>query len=442
MSGTAAAQPVEVSLDQGFQIARRAFAQQNYALAHLIAQQILQAKPKDVPALLLSAASAPYVGRAKDGRLDARKAYLSAESPAQKRSAATFAAVASAQEKRPLLTQLWLRRAYQHSETEQQRSNISAQYRKYRQISPVRLFFSATVAPSSNLNGGADSQFLTIDGIYPVGVLSGSAQALSGTRATVRGQLTYTLSEATTRKTTLSVSGSISRVDLSGEAKALAPDISSRDLGDTQLGVSLRHQIAPGRKPIPDTYSLGVGQTWFGGESYYTYLTLGLGRQFRVGQDAIVRVGAENTRQFYEDGRSTRDISTLRAGMTRRVREGDLLSFNLSLSRSNSDTQNDRYEAVYASLGYELGEPIGPVSVAATIGYGETRYDNYTLGFFRVPGGRVDKTTRLSLDLTLSETGYLGFVPQINIAHNRTQSNVSRFERSTTGVGLSFVSAF
>lgn len=439
---SASAERVTVTLDQAHRLGRVAFEQRNYPLAYRVAEELLKAQPDDLPALMLLAASAPHIDKAKDGRLAGRKAYLKAQTPNQKLNAATYAAVAAAKEKRPLLTQLWLRRAYQQSQTEAQRANIAKQYRKYARTSPVRLSFSATVSPSSNLNGGAESRFLVIDGVFPVGVLSGSAQALSGTRATVSGRLSYTLSESPTHKTALTLSGSFSRVRLSNDAKAQAPDIDNSDLADTQVSARLVHQIASRGRPIPDTYTLALGQTWFGGETYYTYGTLGLGRQMRLGDQTLLSLGAEYTHQSFETRLADKGITTLRFGVAHRLKRGDVLQLGLSLNEGNSDDRNSNYQSFYATLGYQLGKPVGPATLAASIGYGETTYDDYRLGFISVPGGRKDEITRVKLDVTFKDVSYLGFVPQMNISHIRTQSNVSRFERKTTGVGLSFVSAF
>jgi len=130
--GTAAlAEQVRVSLDQAYSIGRTAVAQRNYPLAFAVATGLLDANPKDPRALTLMAASAPHVGQPKQGRLDARDAYRLSPTKARKREAALYAAVAAAKEERSLTAQLWLRRAYQNSETEQHRSSIGRQYRQY-----------------------------------------------------------------------------------------------------------------------------------------------------------------------------------------------------------------------------------------------------------------------------------------------------------------------
>jgi hypothetical protein len=438
----ATAQQVTVSLDQAHSIGLTAFKQGNYKLSYSVAKQLLAARDDDIGALILLAASAPHIGKHKEGRLAARKAYLKADKPAHKLNAATYAAVASAKAKRPLLTQLWLRRAYQQTDTDAQRTSIARQYRQYARTSPVRLSFAATVAPSSNLNGGSDAEFLTIDGVFPIGVLSGAAQALSGTRAQVNGRLTYTLSERPTHKTTLTLSGNVARVWLSSEARALAPTVSNGDLGDSQISARLTHQISHGGRPIPDTYSLTFGQTWFGGETYYSYATASLGRKFRLGKQTLLNIGASHTHRVFDVAQSDVGITALRFGLTHRLKSRDTLRARLSVSNAHSDNNNSTYQSYSASLGYELGKPVGPATIAASVSYDETKYDSYRIGFIQVPGGRKDQTARANLNLTFKDISYMGFVPQLNVTYVRTTSNISRFERKTTGVGLSFVSAF
>lgn len=438
----AMAEKVNVTLGQAHSIGRQAFEQNNYRLAYSVAKQLLVARPDDVGALILLAASAPHIEKPKEGRIAGRKAFLIAKNPDQKLNAATYAAVASARETRPLVTQLWLRRAYQQAETDVQRDAIAKQYRLYSRTSPVRLSFTANISPSSNLNGGSDSRFLTIDGVYPIGVLNGAAQALSGVRASVSGRLTYTLSERPTHKTTLTFMGSASRVHLSGDARSLAPSVSDSDLADTQISTRLTHQIAHKGRPIPDTYSVTVGQTWFGGNAYYSYATIGASRSFRFGKRTYVRLGAEHTHQAYSETLADKGITSLRLGASRRLKTGDTLRANLSFSNANSDNNNSTYQSIFGSIGYEFGKPVGPANISASVSYGETTYDSYRIGFVQAPGGRTDKTTQAKLDFTFNDVSYLGFVPQVNVSHLRTTSNISRFERKTTGVGLSFVSAF
>jgi hypothetical protein len=45
-----------------------------------------------------------------------------------------------------------------------------------------------SLTPSSNVNAGADSRYNTVDGVPVTGLLSGSAQALSGTIATLKAE--------------------------------------------------------------------------------------------------------------------------------------------------------------------------------------------------------------------------------------------------------------
>jgi len=441
--GTAAlAEQVRVSLDQAYSIGRTAVAQRNYPLAFAVATGLLDANPKDPRALTLMAASAPHVGQPKQGRLAARDAYRLSPTKARKREAALYAAVAAAKEERSLTAQLWLRRAYQNSETEQHRSSIGRQYRQYARAAPLKLSFAASVAPSSNLNGGAESQFLLIDGILPIGVLSGSAQALDGLRATVRGRLSYTLSESPTHKTTLGIAGSVSRVRLSSGARALAPNVENSDLGQTQISASLTHQIAHKGRLIPDTYSVALGQTWYGGSKLSTYGSLDLGRSFKLSDTTLLRAGVTQTFQSLELQQDDQQITSLRFNILHRLPSSDLLRAGLRVSKAHSDDDNDAYTALTATLGYERAAPIGPVTLSTSLSYTDTRYDSFAVGFISVPGGRQDQSTQARLGLALKDISYLGFVPQLDIDRTRTKSNISRFERRTSGVGLSFVSAF
>lgn len=72
----------------------------------------------------------------------------------------------------------------------------------------------------------------------------------------------------------------------------------------------------------------------------------------------------------------------------------------------------------------------------------KSQYNGYTLASFVVPGGRSDTTGYAEVQLQFNEISYAGFAPQLRLRHQRTQSNVSRFEANETSVVLGLASKF
>ena len=55
---------------------------------------------------------------------------------------------------------------------------------------------------------------------------------------------------------------------------------------------------------------------------------------------------------------------------------------------------------------------------------------------------RNDDAVFASLDVTFSEIDYAGFVPRVSLIAQRTSSNISRFETSSTALSFGIESKF
>jgi len=263
----AISEPVQLSLPQARIVARQAYAAGDIIVANRIGHGLLQADPRDPQALVILAATEPLLGRPRAGRVAGRLAFGEADERGLKREAAFFASRAAAAEGRFTAAQFWLRRAYQQAETDEQRDGIASAFRQVRAANPWRANLAFNLSPNSNVNGGSSSEFLVIDDTDPVGVLSGSARALSGYTASVSGELTYALSRGAAHRTTLGLLGFRSFNTLSADAKDIAPDASGSDFDYGVLELRLSHAIAQAPAFLPDRYAVAIGQTWYGGDA-------------------------------------------------------------------------------------------------------------------------------------------------------------------------------
>ena len=274
----ARAQQLTMTLDEARIVARNAFLSGNRSLAWQIASRLVEADPSDVQALILQSATAPDFGQPDLGRVAGRRAWQQADTKQLKHEAAFYAGRAALAEGKYGLAKLWLRRAHDTARDEATRANLAGQFGQLRAMAPVTTQLRFSALPSSNLNGGSETEFLIIDGLDTVGLLSGSAQALSGTRLTGDLLVRLRLSEGKGHKTQLSLRGYATHNILSDEARALAPDVDGRDLNQQVAEIGLIHQIAPQGLPIPDQYSLSYGHIWYGGAPLSDYFRLQLGR--------------------------------------------------------------------------------------------------------------------------------------------------------------------
>lgn len=435
-------QTLNLSLNEARVLARDAYRNGNYELAHQLAQGLLQARPDDTAALVIVAASAPLLGDAKAGREAGAKAWAEAEEPVLRHEAALYTARANMMDGRYTLSQFWLRRAYETADTPDKRAQIAQDFRKLRALSPwtTRLRFSVT--PSSNVNGGSESDLLVIDDFEGVGVLSGDAQALSGTTTALQGEIGYKISRSSTHETVLGFSGYRTFNTLSDEARDKAPDAKGSDFDYGVAELSLDHRMKPPRLPLPDSYEAAAGHIWYGGEAYEKYVRLGTGRSFELPGEIRARLSFEGEKHWPTDGAQPRIGAEARLAFSRGLATGARVRLALGLGEVDSDRINSDRTEWEVELGYDHGKPVGPALFSAHLGYKERSYPSYFVGFWDIPGGRDDTVVSAGLDIRFHEMDYMGFNPVLSLEGQRSMSNISRFDSDTLSLSVGFESSF
>lgn len=435
LGGAALAEPVSLTIDQTRALAREALARGDTGTAIAAARGLLQADPKDPLAYFILSHAHAAQGDLSLGRKAAAYAFRYAATAPDKVSAGEQAARLAAAQDRPGLAQLWLRRTAIHVDDPAAKDRMARDYNHLRQVNPFTFNLVTSVRPSSNVNNGADSSLQVIEGLPVTGILSGAAQALSGTIATADLALGYRLNASETGRTTLGLRLYTKHVALSSEAQALAPTLSNSDLAAQVADLSLRHA---GRAARGAWGALGaVGQTRSGGQSIYRFVRLGGHRTLPLGD-----TGALTFRAAIEDRLSLSGVrydSTARTfGLTYGLRldGGDRFALSLGLRDTDAVFRNDIAQNLSLRAAYSLGRPVGPVTLdaAVTLGYEDRPF--YRSGPLVVPGGRQDRSALADLTMTFQDLDYAGFVPSLQLRAARTRSNDSRF--TTREMSLSF----
>ncbi len=437
-----AAETVQLGIEDARVLARQAYLAGDLKLANQIAYGLLKADPSDPQALILIAATDPALGRPKEGRKAAARAFRSTKDPALRFETSFYAASAAVTEEKYSTAKYWLRRSYQAATTEEQKTNIATAFRKVRARDPLSVQLDFGIAPSNNINNGSDSDLLVIDGVFPIGVLSGTAQALSGLRYSLGADLKYTLSEDPTHKTTLGMRVSSNFYSLSSEAKRLAPTARSSEFETLFVDATLEHKLAAQGKAIPDEYRLSVGGLWYGGSRNYQFVSAGLARSFRASDRVVYRLSGTATHLDYTT--SQEDAMQYALDLTRnhRLESGDFLALNLGLRAGKSDDFNAEYTGLEARAFYAFGKPMGPVQLDLGLTLGLRDYEDYRIGFLFLPNGREDKYAAATVGMTLPDLNYFGFVPRVTLRAQKTNSNISRFEQNSFSLAIGLRSAF
>lgn len=433
---------VALSFDEALLLGHRAWAAGETALSNRIARELTRARPDDVGALLMLSATETALGRPRAGKKAARRAFAGSENAEARYQASYLVASGAMAEERYAAAQFWLRRAYQSADTDEERETIARAFSSVRRVSPWAARLSFEVAPSSNVNGGARSPLLVIDDSPYVGLLSGAARALSGTEARLHARLAYTLSESKTHRTRLTFRGFRSFVTLSDEAQEIAPRAEGTDFefGLSELGV--HHRLAAPAGPLPDTFGVSFGQTWYGGEPLDGFARLSFGRTVRLAPRTALTLGAESERRWSDTGAADRIGREVDAWMTHRLEGGARLHAGLAFSRVTSDDTNREYDSARITSGFSMGEPVMGVRLSGSLSYTERDYDTYAIGFIDVPGGRQDNEWEARLDMDIHHVDVMGFVPVLSLTGRQSDSNISRFEGESFGVSVGFSSAF
>lgn len=442
LSRFAGAEPVELTLDQARQVAQEAFRQGDMPLANALGHGLLKANPEDTTALLVLAATEPLLGRPAAGRKAGRLAFGTATDPSLKWEAAYLTSRAALAEERYTAAQYWLRRAYQRAETDVQRDRVADAFQQVRRISPWTARFSFDVAPNSNVNGGASSEFLVIDDTLPVGILSGAARALSGVTATLSADASYALSRSPDHLTT--VSGRFYRTfnSLSEEAQDIAPRAKGSDFDYQVAEVQLTHRLAEAPGLLPDRYALALGQTWYGGEELDRVIRATLSRRFEIGPTFSARLSGELESRLSDRDAADRDGTEIRVDFLKQLPAGHLVSLSAWTTDVQSEDINSEYTGNTVQLGLTLGEDIMGLRFSGYVGWSAKDYQDYRIGFFRIVEGRHDEEWTAGIDMALENVSYMGFTPVVSVNGRQSTSNISRYAGESYGLSVGFRSAF
>ncbi|MBT0958630.1 DUF560 domain-containing protein [Alphaproteobacteria bacterium KMM 3653] len=438
----AQAETRSLTLPQARLLARDALRDGQPALAYALAQRLLQANPDDVHALLVIAASAPLLGDAKAGREAGRAAFQAAKTPGLKFEAALMAARAAEIEEKYAVAQYWLRRAHQAAERPEHEAAAARVFQSVRRKSPFSARLSFSYAPSSNLNGGSTAEFLEVDDVVYAAALSGSARALSGTRLSFSGALSYDLSRGQDHNTKLGLNFYRSFNSLSEEAEDLAPNVEGSDLDYGVLDLTLTHKLRESAAYLPDEYSLTFGQSWYGGDALEQRLRLGVAKTYDLGEQSQLRFSLSAENRVSEQGRADRRVGRIGLQYGHRLASGDRVTLGLTAVATDTTEFNYRYTGTQVSLGYAKAEAVGGIRLSGNLAYRENYYPDYSLGIIASPDGRTDKRLSATLNAEIEAVSVYGFTPVVTLYGERTNSNYSRFETEDLGLSLGFRSAF
>lgn len=440
-AGSAAAGETVLTLPQARGIALDALRDGDAALAMDMANGLVLAEPDAAYPHAILARAHLMAGDNTAARKSAARAFALAPAGPDRFVMGQLAARTAIAADRPGLAQFWLRRTAIHA-PEAAKAAIAEDYRILRRMNPLSFSIDASLRPSSNVNNGSETAFQVIDGVPVTGVLSGAAQALSGTVGSLDVNLRYRLRADEKSLTAVGARLYSRRVALSDSAKAQAPTATNRDFSADFGEVSLQHGFAAGENSIANV-TVAVGQAAYGGTSSFRFVRTGAEHSWLLDADARFSVGVSlEDRNGVSSARFNARATSLGVQYAKPLANGDQVTLALGLRNTEATFVNDRSRAVNLRAGYGLGAPVGAVSLSGALSLGFADFPDYLSGFIVVPGGRQETSVQAEITARFDTMDYAGFVPELSLRAGRTGSNDSRFDTREFSVAIGIGSKF
>lgn len=409
-------------------------------IAAEIAGALLQKDKTDSFAHFLMATSLKQMNQGKAAEAAAKQSYRYAKTPEQSYQSAHLAADLAFRRGALSTAQWWLRKSAEAAPDATRKDNSIAQFRAVKARNPWRINLAFSVRPSDNVNNGSAGQYNIIDGLPFVGSLSADAQAVKGVIADAAVNLGYRLQQNAVSATTLGAEMSLRRVHLAAAEKAqLGGD---PGFGSARLAVSLRQDWRPSNSKHRFGLEGSIGRQTYQSGSDYSFFGLTFGHRVALAADTMIDSALDVEQRSKQVGPRGDRTFAIRSTVIRQRANQDLIITSLLANRFDTASAGRSGTMVGAQVGYTLADPVGPVSLSATLGVQQSQYDGYTLAGIAVPGGRSDTMGFAELQFQFNDISYAGFAPLLRLRHQRTQSNVSRFEAKETSVVLGLASKF
>lgn len=418
---------VATTLQGALELARKALAGGEPALAADIARQILAQSPDAPEAHLILTAALSRMGQPVVALDHGKRGFRLAESKEARFEAAFLTAEAYALAGRPWASKFWLRRADLFVPSPEHGQLLAHAYGAVAQQSRLSFGLQVFAGPSENVNGGSLHDYF-----YYYGVPIEIEKALPGMVWGGAVQLGYSLSPVGQMRLVLAQR----EVSLGSRARAIDPAARARDFRQTEL-------------------NLGYSHFWQGaGGDLSALADVSAGRRWRTG-----RVSSDQLRG--------------RLKLMGRMNEEWMLGAELTLERvdlrgsSRSDTDTARFALSSSHLVPHLGAvtlSAGVVEVAAAapgvawrgpeLGLAwrpdlQSQHLDLTLDlqlgtrdYWKSDGFDPDRRGALSLTADLKSLKTMGFNPTVTFSAERVKSDLVVRDSREIGVSFGLSSSF
>jgi hypothetical protein len=431
------AQDLSVPDDAGRQLVRLA-ADQDWAKAEALARKILAIRPGDVSALVVLARARRAAGDAAGAREAALRADANARTDEEHYVAAIEIAAASYDLGKPMIAQLWLRRATQMAPSDALRTRTLRNLQAVAAATPWSLEGQFSIAPSSNVNHGSLADTIDIGGL-PF-TLNPDAKALAGVEINLGLRARYRFRGLMDLPAEASFAAFTQQIALSASAQNKAPDATGSDYAYDIVEFALGQALTDASAPVRYRVDGALGKAWYGGAELSQYARVAAHAQWGDARRAVNTVTLQAERQARQDD-PHRSATILNLGLRRdwRLASGDALAMALRAQHTQSNSVEIDNDALIGSLSYDFGTVLGGrLSLGSALEIEHRRYDASVYS----NDTRRDWRHRLAVTVGFPKSGYYGFTPQVQLQIEKVDSTVDFYDQSDATLLFGLKSVF
>ncbi|MDX8354631.1 hypothetical protein [Cognatiyoonia sp. IB215182] len=416
----------------------------------ILANQLLEDNPDSFAALFLLALAQSDLDLPREAAASASRAYRAAPSEETRLQTARLAATAHFRAEQFARAEFWFRRAANHIATEEDAEAIVRGFQRAREANPITTQYTASIAPSDNINDGSDASrlcFENLDGTCFIELdLREDQLALSGLEYNGSASIRYRLSQTPRQTTTIGGLVFGQGVVFSDETETLLSESESeivRDLEPSDFSAflaqfSLEQQQTMFSPLGPTRIAYNYGRYWRGGDLLVDYHDLILGQivPFEGGRSLALESSVRQQRA-QAPGLIDSTIYDLSGSYQWRFDNRDVTTLTLA-GKYNDASEESTFVEYRLRSDYAIGRQIFETSWSTFAEIGYRSFDEFSSTL----DGRRDRFARAGVTAVFEEISYFGFSPSMTLFASRTDSDVSFIDSSKVSLSFGIASNF
>ncbi|MEL6681359.1 MAG: hypothetical protein AAFQ09_01795 [Pseudomonadota bacterium] len=415
-----------------------------------LANQMLITDPDSFAALFLLALAQSDLDQHGQAAATARRAYRVAGTEDTRLQAARLAATAHFRAGQFARSELWFRRAANHISTEEEAEAIVRGFQRAQTENPITTQYTASVAPSDNINNGSDASrlcFESLDGSCFLELdLREDQLSLSGLEYNGSAQFQYRLGRDARQETNVGVllfgQGVVfsqeTRDRLDASSSETVQELDESDFSALLAELSIEQRQTRLSPLGPTRLAFNTGKYWRAGDLLVNYQDIILAQQIPFEPNAAALIeGSVRKQQAVAPGLLDSTIYELSAAYNTRLANRDVATFTLA-AKYNDSGEESTFEEYRLRIDYAYAQPLAQTRWSTFTEIGYRSFDEFSSTF----DGRRDWFVNTGVTGVFEDISYFGFSPSVSLFGTQTDSDVSFIDSSKISLRIGLASNF